>query len=466
MWFARLLAPLLVLTLVACEEGAQLAIFQVQIVDATGELPVDDGELTVTVMQGGQTLECSEGPCTAEIRDRHFTLDLPLLSFEAMTEIRVSIEASRERWIGATPPFQPHGEGLDTYPVLRTVIGRPESCARLELDGLVSGDPPTLDPPRSRAAAVVRRNLVLLAGGERLDGRPDDHVTNFDQLLFETIPWQTWNDPLEIGAARGLALSEDVSLVVGDRASLLFERSATSAARPEKVELHSGAGYDSALVSLGQDGGVVIGGRQSRGISWFTVQGAADTTSSRLAVERTAPAATSLDDGILVVGGHSADQPAAEWIPLSGNGRALSEVSLPHGSGGVLLPSPDGAAAFWIGFEHGGVASAETVIVRCEGGDCVAESGPEWARARLGFAPVITAAGTLWLLGGGDETGTQVDVVRWEGGVPRIEAGPELPSPSFEAVAFEHAAGIVTVAGGKSPGGEIVMCFPRTLEMR
>src|SRR5690606_16333422 len=108
-------------------------------------------------------------------------------------------------------------------------------------------------------AAVVRRNLVLLAGGEQLDGDADDHVTNFDQLLFDTVPWQTWNDPVEIGAARGLALSEDVSLVVGDRASFLFERSATSAARPKEIDLHAGAGYASAVVSLGRNGGAVIG---------------------------------------------------------------------------------------------------------------------------------------------------------------------------------------------------------------
>lgn len=463
MALARLLAPLLALSLAACEEGTQLAVFQVQIIDATGELPVDEGQLTVTVAQNGQTLDCDDGPCTSEIRDGDFMLDLPLMSFEAMTEIRLEIDGDGERWIGATPPFQPYGEGFDEYPVVRAVVGRPASCEVLELDGPVSGDPPALDPPRSRAAAVVRRNLVLLAGGEQLDGDADDHVTNFDQLLFDTVPWQTWNDPVEIGAARGLALSEDVSLVVGDRASFLFERSATSAARPKEIDLHAGAGYASAVVSLGRNGGAVIGGRESDGITWLSAQGAADATSDRLAVARTAPAAALLDGGILVVGGHSAGEAGAEWVPLPGDGRALPDLALPDASGGVLFPSPDGSAALWIGYEEGGVTSAETVIVRCDGGACAAEAGPEWTRARSSFAPVITAEGTLWLLGGAEDAGAWVDLVRWEGGAPRIDDGPDLPGPTADAVAFEHEAGVVTVAGGKGRG-EIVMCFPRALD--
>ena len=76
---------------------------------------------------------------------------------------------------------------------------------------------------------------------------------------------------------------------------------------------------------------------------------------------------------------------------------------------------------------------------------------------------MITAEGTLWLLGGAEDAGAWVDLVRWEGGAPRIDDGPDLPGPTADAVAFEHEAGVVTVAGGKGRG-EIVMCFPRALD--
>ena len=309
----------------------------------------------------------------------------------------------------------------------------------------------------------MRRNVVLIAGGEENDGAADDHVTKLDQLLFDTVPFAPWTDRTEIGAARGLALSEDVSLVVGDRSYFLYELGQLST---RSIDLHDGAGFASAVVSL-STGGAVIGGRATRGISWISAEGAANT-SRNLAVERNAPVAARLGDGILVVGGHAAGAASAEWLTLSGSGDPR-DLDLPVASGGVLFPSPDGAAALWIGYVEGGVTSSSTALIRCDDGECTAETGPvTWDRARADFASVVTAGGTLWLLGGeiGGVLTKHVDLVRWEGGAPRIEAGPDLPAANAGAVAFEHAAGVVTIAGGRyqDMAGRLVMCFPSELD--
>lgn len=464
------LASLLVLLAAACEEGGNLAYYDVEIVDATGDFPVDDGTITVTVRHDGELLECDDGPCTADIRDGEFTepLELPLASFEGMTEIEVDLrDATDQQWIGATPRFQPFGELIDVTASVRVVVGQPSTCHPLTLEGFVTGDPPALDPPRANAAAVVRRNLVYLAGGVEIDGAADDHVTTFDQLLFHTDPLQTWNDPEAIGAARGLSISEDVSVVVGDEGSFVFERDPNGPPRAERLELHEGAGFASAVVPL-PTGGAVIGGQATRGISWISAQGAVDR-GHELAVARTAPAAAPLEDGILVVGGHEEGEAAAEWLSISGHGVARDVPMLPVASGGVLFPSPDGAAALWIGYVEGGATSADTFVIRCDEEACTAEEGPTWDRARADFAPVITAGGTLWLIGGEPaplESVSRVDQVRWEGGMPNIEPLPDLATAKSGAVAFEHAAGVVTVAGGRDMVGQLVMCFPSELDPR
>lgn len=457
------LAPCVLFVLLAACDERQLAYYTVDVVDATGEFPVEDGTITFTVKHRGQVLECNGEPCSATIEDGDFRLDLPLASFEGMTQIQVEIvDENGERWIGATPPFQPFGEGLDVAPRLRVLVGRPSSCARLDLDGLSTGDPPVLAPPRAHAAAVVRRNVVLLVGGEQADGDADDHVTRFDQLTLDADSLPSLDDPL--GPAHGLSLSEDVSLVVGARA-FMFERNATGGPpKAREIDLHEGAGFTSAVVSLGTSGGAVLGGG-GRGVSWVTAEGDVDARTSQLAVSRTSPAAARLDDGILVVGG-AAGGPGAEWLPISGTGRALN-IDVPVASGGVLHASPDATAALWIGYEDENGASAEMVVVRGCPNECTVESAA-WDRARRNFAAVTTAAGTLWLLGGesdADPTATRaIDVITWRDGAPRVERGPELPLDSAGAVAFEHASGIVTIAGGRALSEDIVICFPAELD--
>lgn len=453
----RMLLPLLALFAAACDQGSSNPVFQIEILDAEGKFPVQRGELTVRVMQEGEPLDCNGEPCRADIVDGQFSLDMLPESIVDMTEIQVElVDDEGDRWIGATPAFRPFGEKLDLVGSVTAVVGPPSTCSVLSFDGYTSGDPPELDPTRAHAAAVVRRNLVLLVGGERAEGRDDDRVTNFDQLLFDTYPLPALETA--IGAARGLSLSEDVSLVVGQDA-YLFELTVSGPPGPRAIALHGGAGFASALVSLGDERGVVIGGNGTRGVTDIGARGVIGM-GRQLAVARTFPAAAAMAEGVLVVGGHADGAASAEWLADDADGEPLA-LALPSASGGVLFPSPSGAAALWIGYEEAGVISPQTRIVRGCPGDCRVEDGPAWERARAGFAAVTTATGTLWLVGG--ESGANIDLVRWEGGTPRIEEGPELSAPRTDAAIFEHASGVVTIAGGRERG-DVVMCFPAELD--
>jgi hypothetical protein len=72
----------------------------------------------------------------------------------------------------------------------------------------------------------------------------------------------------------------------------------------------------------------------------------------------------------------------------------------------------------------------------------------------------------LWLIGGRDPIGAPsafVDLVHWQGDSVVIEPGPDLSTPRAGAAAFEHASGIVTVAGGDGLAS-FEECFPPALD--
>lgn len=465
------MVPVLCLGLLACNQGPSNGIIQMRILGTDGANPVDgvdEGTLTIAVRHDGQLVDCDGGPCTSEIRDGDFKLDLPLTSFSAITAVNVEIEGDGERWIGAMPPFLPWGEGVDLTGVARIAVGHPMRCEPLTLEGPVTGDPPHLEKPRRRVAAVVRRNVVLLAGGLDADDADDDHVDRFDELLIDTDPLPTWEAPKEIGAAHGLSLTEDTSLVVGDASSWVFQRAESTPPRAVAITL-AGASFESALVDLGASGGAVVGGTESDAIHWLYDDGVSAGT-THLVTPRAAPAAVALGGGVLVVGGNVPGTPAAEWAQNNQNGEPLDASDLPAARGGFLLPSPDRTAAIWIGFETAEGPSTQTWVFRdCR--DCVAEQGPiTWDGARAEVTAVVTRAGALWLIGGEDADGNPsglVDIVRWAGSTPTIERGPDLQYLRAGAIAFEHASGIVTIAGGRGEGGlrnDVEMCFPAGLD--
>ncbi|HEY8430128.1 MAG TPA: hypothetical protein VIL20_17220 [Sandaracinaceae bacterium] len=456
------------LALLACEQGGGTPAITVEIVDGEGANPVAgcDGTIEVRVRHMGEVLSCGGERCIAEIRDGPYALDVPLETLEGMNEVQVAIEGECGAWIGAAPPFQVYGEGVDTTGLVRFVVGPPGRCVRLGLSGLVHDGPPRIAPARSHAAAVVRRNVALVAGGE-LPGGGSDDVDRFDMLLFDADPLPSW-DGERIGRARGLALSEDRSLVVGDVSSWIFERADFQQPRPRRFALHDGAGFSSALVAVA-GGAAVVGGSASREVTWVGVEGS-DEGRSVLRVRRDAPAAAAIGGGVLVVGGHAAGEAALEWVRRGAESVAI-DAPLPEGRGGVLFSSPDGRDALWIGFEVAGAPSADTYYLRgCGDGACdEVRLGPPWEAPRRDFAHVITQEGTLWLVGGerdGEGATADVDRLRWDGGTVVIESDVALDAPRAGAAIFEHASGIVTVVGGRAgePRNDAEMCFPPALD--
>jgi hypothetical protein len=459
------------LSAAACENQPNLAGIEVRIVDAAGRNPVAamDGAITVRVRHAGSVIDCADGACEAEVRDGTYELSLPIASFDGRTALQVELSGEGDaRWIGASPAFVPFGEGVDVVGGVYVVVGRPDRCETLSLNGVVTESPPRLAPARARAAAVRRRNLVLLAGGEDFAGDPDDHVERLDQLLFDVDPLGTWERPFEIGPARGVALSEDVSLVVGSRA-LRFVLDSFGPPLGEELEL-AGASVGSALVSLGASGAAVVGGPGSSTIHWIGIDGALRGSTS-LTTVRSVPAAARMSGGVLVVGGQETGA-LAEWVRALEPAEALelAGTPLPLGArGGELLPSPDGRDALWIGFTVDGVPSADTFVFRGCPGACVVEPGPRWAAPRNDYAPAVTDAGALWLVGGrsAEAISALTDVVTWRSGAPLLTPGPVLVEPRADATAVEHASGVVLVMGGRTDAAlldTVEACFPSELD--
>lgn len=473
-WFAMFVL------LAACDDGGGSSAIDVQLVDPTGENAAAglDGTLTIEVRQNDRILSCDEGACDSVIADGEFDLAFPIESLTEMTWAHATIEHDAGTKIGATPAFQPFGEGVDVIGFLRIVMAPPSGCHVLTLEGAVTEGTPHLSPARAHGAAVVRRNLVLFAGGDA-----GDAVDRYDLLTNDADPLPSWTAERErrmneglaapaIGPARGIAISEDVSLVVGDESTWLFTRDPQSA--PSITELgtiHTGASSRSVLLSIG-DGAVVIGGDATRAITWFNASAVPFATN--LAVPRTAPAASRYTDAILVVGGHADGEAAIEWVREQGGGTALvsNGAELPLSSGGVLFPSPDRSAALYIAFEVGGVTSTQTFVLRdCGWESCAVDPlGPTWDRARADVSALITAAGTLWLVGGVDDAGMPsrlTDIVSWDGSTPRIAEGPLLAEPRAGATLVENASGTIVVAGGLGIDGmreDLEMCFPAGLD--
>jgi hypothetical protein len=453
--------------LAACEGGGGSSGLDVQLVDPTGENAADelDGTLRIVVRQEDRVLDCGSTECMSEIDDGEFELVFPLASFDQRTWAQAIIEHTAPgTLIGATPAFASFGEGIEPLGHVRIVMAPPSVCRELTLEGAVYAEVAELSPARAHAAFVLRRNLALFAGGDG-DGDAGSSIDRYDLLLNEGYSDPNWTGDDEIGPARGIAISEDVSLIVGDASSWSYSRNSSSF---DERSLHDGAGSRSALLAL-EDGAVVIGGAATRDITWLA-ENASARALGLLAIARTAPAATHLGDGILVVGGHADGEAAIEWIEELGDGTAHDAETLPLGSGGVLLPSPDGTAALYVAFDVAGVPSPATYVIRGCPASCEVTDGPQWGdRARSDVATVVTEAGDLWIVGGSRAgvPSNETDIIYWDRGEPRIGAGPDLVRPRAGASVIEHASGIVLVAGGAGMDGMVgsfELCFPAELD--
>ncbi|MEZ4335235.1 MAG: hypothetical protein R3B82_01275 [Sandaracinaceae bacterium] len=448
----RSLPAVLLLVLAACE-GASTPGVRIELIDSNGEnaaREIVEGVLAVRVRQGDQSL--CDGGCSTPINGGTFELTLPIDSLVELTYLQAEITGNSMHTVGAVAPFAISGEFLETATVpVRIVMMDPGTCAPLDLRNVSTAGIPRLVEGRRDMAIAVRRNLVLLAGGRTLTAG-SSRADFFDQVVVEMRP--PLDDPAgALGPSRGLTISEDQSLVVGETA-WIWDRQvqAPPAAVPLPTTLHAGAGFTSGLAIV-NNSIAVIGGDGSDAVTWFTAQTALGP--STLAVPRTSPAVGVGREGILVVGGG----PGAEWImPPPVTGRAFMDDGIPTSEGGWIAVSPSRDTFLAIG----GSGTQTTIFRGCP--DCTVEDGPTWTRARVGASAVQTEAGVLWIVGG--EGSALVDRVVWDDERPSIvEESFELSAPRAGAAVVEHASGVIMVVGGETVDAEGVSRMLDTVEL-
>lgn len=433
--------------------------------------PIDSGMLFVEVEEGGID-RCQMGVCSTRIQDGLFTLDVPIVSAEELTRIQARIEGGDEPLHGATPFFtslESLGEMVTAETlVVRAVMQPAGSCVEFDAPGDAVTGAPRLGLPRRNAGIALRRNLSLVVGGEDDDGPTGawdrwDHATS--QFLSEGNP------VLPIGAARGLAVTENLSLFVGDSGALVFTTPQAGPPVPGPVTLHADASSRSALWLLDETVAVVAGD-DSHTVSWLPVvsvnpffQRLGEASTNTLLTPRTAAAVAPFEDGLLVVGGAADMEPAAEIVRPSADGEAAPFSFDVEGRGGWLLASPSERAYLWIGrvLDDDSVAGDTVLLTGCPDA-CVVEAGPAWDDPRRATG-ARTAAGAFWLVGSGETPSVRTDRVLWSGDMPRIERGPDLQHGRAGASVVENASGVIAVMGGlgddpASLRNDLELCLP------
>ena len=457
--------------LFGCEGANASSALTIELVRPDGGNPASDfvaGTLSVAVRQGERVLNCGGGRCETRIRNGEFDLQLPIESFLDRTFIHATIVSGGTVRIGATPGFTIGNSGLEMglLPV-RVVMEEPMHCVGLSLENVAGAGPPRLAQPARGAGAAIRRDQAFILGGETEDGAAQTAI-RLDQVVTQSEPLVDL--PFALGRARALAFDEDNTLYVGEGGALMLVPDRGPAARLP-LSLHAGASDRSAL-ALFDDVAAVIGGTASAMISWVeapeTVVGSTGLVATREDAAVAFLHGAGRARGLLVVGGQLDGESPAEWVERTGDGVALDALNdLPVGFGGWLVPSPSGRTALWVGWSRAdtGAASPATIVIRGCPEACAWEPGPVWDRARLGAMGAMTPAHAFWILGGVDSTTTERVV--WSAESPFLEMGPELGSPRADGVAFTHASGIVTVAGGLGPDGlrdDIEQCYPAALD--
>jgi hypothetical protein len=464
----------------SCGNPARPA-FVVGIVDNNGNNPlgsVTAGTVTIRVRQLDMPIVEREAHISGGDID---AFDVPITSFGIVTRIEVLVDDAsigvehEPDLIGASPAFVPLG-----YTFVRVVVGEPATCEALSAPMLSSA---RIDPN----LVAVEGNLVSI-GGEDITGAPSSHVEILSpvQLTYSVAPneYPLLERPISAGGAvrLGTGSSSRVLALSSVRRAVLFflepdrtsERDVDLSEVQAGNQVHPGVGPSSAILDLGNDGVVILGGldvdEPASGITWVDVDGY--TTISELATPRERPAAIRMGDYVLVAGGQAADAPLFELVSISSPGAAsiTSDVGDPRFDAILVSDGSDGA---WLGFGESADGTLLDTTVRIDGcpDACVATASTPIDRPRRGARAVARTGDTL-VLGGADETGptNAVDRVRFVGGMPVVEPLGELDAARDRPGAAPIGSGVIVVAGGLgvrpelSALSDLEICFPETLE--
>lgn len=444
---------LLCVGVLGCDDTTAQTVVDVLIVDGEGGNPVaglELGTLGIGIQEGeldAQTYEFA-------ITDGAFNAPIEFQSFVSPTRLRVELTGSSEtlRLLTAPPVFVP----ALSAGFIRVVTAAPSSCEKVSFN--------FMEAPRSRFGMALSGSFVLLAGGTSADVQLE--FLDALQWVSNTNTLDELNAQLEpLGDTRVASINETQILVLPtDAAPFVFDMAdADPENRRIRVDLHTGAGPRSALVSVPGLGAMVIGGEAGgearAGVT--LVESDAETTSLQLSEPRSGATAAEMGTDVLVVGGN--EDGNAEILR---EGASIGEpvTSLMDGvrEGAVLVGDGESRALLLGGVDESSVLRQDTVEFTSCPDACADSTGPTWTTARL---EVVLPERSTLLVGGVDSR--RVEQVRWSGDSVEI-------APLLDLVEARAAAGAVVlesgafIVGGGDDGAvrrdDFEFCVPAELE--
>ena len=453
MFRRQLLLGLLCVGVLGCDDTTVQTVVDVLIVDGDGGNPVaglEEGTLGIGIQEGELDPQIYE----LAITDGAFDWPIEFQSFVSPTRLRVELTGSSEtlRLLTAPPVFVPALSGL----FIRVVATAPSSCEKVSFNFMVA--------PRSRFGMALSGSFALLAGGTSTDVQLE--LLDALRWAFNTASVDDLNALLEpLGDTRVATIDATQTLVLpADAAPFVFDiAEATAENQRTRVDLHTGAGPRSALVSVPGLGAMVIGG-EAGGVprdGVTLVASDAETTSLQLSEPRSGAMAAAMGTDVLVVGGNEVGN--AEILREGASiGEPVTSLMDRVREGGLLVGDGASRALLVGGVDDTATLRQDTVEFTSCPDACESSTGPTWATARL--EAVLPERSTL-LIGGVDSR--RVEQVRWSGDSVEI-------APLLDLVEARAAAGAVVlesgafIVGGGDDGAvrrdDFEFCVPSELE--
>jgi hypothetical protein len=430
----------------ACSDDVSQFVFEASIVDGDGGNPVagtDADTLRIEISEGDLRVRELEYP----ISDGQFDATLEFASFSSLTRVRVSMAGPSTEQITAPPAFVPAA----TEGFLRLVAANPSSCTPVSFNVMEAG--------RASFGMVQSGTFALVVGGTE---PTEEQIEFFDALEWASRLFTADFSLSYLGETRAATVGEGQILVLpADATPFIFDMLNVDN-RITQVNLHAGAGPQSALVSVPGVGAMVIGGELGgaarAGVSLVALDGV--VTSRELSEPRAGPTAAVLGEDVLVVGGNTEGN--AELLLAGGGvGQPIDGVMDGVRKGALLVGDAESRALLIGGADERDAIRQDTLRFDGCPGACVPSAGPSWDTARLrATLPEYSAL----VIGGQGSQG--VEEVRWSGNAVTIEPVLELSSPRAGAGAVVYESGAFVVAGGDdgvSARDDFEFCVPAAL---
>jgi len=441
------LLGLLLVAAFSCQESVAPFVFEARIVDGQNGNPAAGTDATALRI-GIQEAELPAQEYQYPITDGDFEAVLEFGVFTRPTRIRVEIAGETTELLSASPAFVPTASaGL-----LRVVTAAPSSCERVTFD--------LLEAPRAFFAMVRSGTFALIAGGT---ASSDEQIEFFDLLEWESRLFAEDLSVTDLGETRAASIDEAEILVLPSNAEPFIFNMLDPSRRIAPVDLHSGAGPRSALVSVAGVGAMVIGGElggEARSEVSLVAPGG-EVVSLRLSKPRSGPAATALGANVLVVGGDP-DGDAELLLDGSATGQPVGGVMDGVREGGLLVGDGESRALLLGGTDAEDAVRQDSLRFDGCPSACASGAGPDWTTARLG---VLNPSDSALLVGG--ESSSMVEEVRWNDGNVEIQALLQMEFPRAGAGALVLGSGAFIVAGGDdgvSIRDDFEFCVPAALQ--